>query len=228
MKISIIGVARSRTQVLLQLLSNKYPNIPCLYEIYTYKLKESIPLSDITHHLFLSENFIVKILGRNIVNQDPIDQNIDILRLNEYDSINLIERPDFFNQCCSLQVCKDSNVWHHYKKNSHMYSYLNHKRFTLSLDTVLVLGKDIESYMNIKTYMTSNNISHQIHDYSKFDDTPPKITVMKGKLDYTKIINNYHLGESITNIFDKHYNYNTCYHDYPSFEQDIIKLFNNN
>jgi hypothetical protein len=213
MKIAIIGVARSRTTVLTELIRTMHPDLIGFHEFYTYRLDRNFLFENITPELMKNDDFIVKIMSHNIFNYE---NKIDLLQLEKYDQLYLIERPDFFHLCCSLQVAKDSNIWHK-KYNSTIYDKIHDRKFLLNRDTILAQARGVGTYIQIKKYLLDNNINFVLHPYDDTFDQVSKNTMQNPNLDYPNIIENYSLKDEIEQNFKDNFNYTTLYHDYENF-----------
>lgn len=216
MKIVVIGVARSRTEVLVEKLRILNPELSCHYEYYSYRIKKTQSenkLLTLTNELFSGDNYIVKILASNILESNG---KIQDLHLEKYDAIYLIERPDFFNQCCSLQVCKNVQLWHQ-RKNHVYWRAIRGRQFHLEDIVVQTQIKNVNQYIKIKQYLHANKIPYTLQDYNDPFDIVPKTVLSDPKLSYENMITNYHMQPVIDNLFNKHFNYQSCFSNLDSF-----------
>lgn len=218
MKIAVIGVARSRTTVLVEKLKILNPNLTCLYEYYTYNITKS-SFCDCTNFLIQNNNFIVKILGQNLF---P-DHSIDALRLETYDRISLIERPDFFNQACSLEFSRKTNYWHS-RNFSNTHKILQKRKFTLTKDTVHYLANSVSKYLEIKKFLKQKNIKYVQENYNDFDIVPKNI-IEELNLNYSFMFTNYYLQNDVEKLFNLCFNYETCENNFPLFYERLGSIF---
>lgn len=217
MKIAIIGVARSKTTVLMESLRKQHPHLTCWYEIYTYRLgKETI--NDISNDLHQKDDFIVKIMCHNIFNRED---KINDFKLETYDEIYIIERPDFFNQCCSFEIAQSSNIWHQ-RGNIPLYEKVKNKTYKLQNDSILYQAKGVDTFIKLKKYLINNNISFINYNYYDSFDNVPKTLLQKSNLDYSNLIENYHLKDKIQSLFKSYFNYDTLQSDYENFRNQLL------
>lgn len=228
MKIVVLGVARSRTEVLIEKLRILHPELKCHYEFYSYALKKmsgekmsgDSKISFLTKQLFETDNFIVKIIASNLIVGTG---NIEELNLHLYDKIYLIERPDFFNQCCSLQVCKNTQLWHQRKNYLH-WRGVRSRQFLLEEIVVLTQARSIDQYIKIKQFLLQNNIPFVLQDYHDKFDIVPKTLLSDPKLPYDKMILNYHMQPVVDALFSTCFNYSTCQSDLDLFLSGFSSL----
>jgi len=222
MRIAIIGTARSRSTILFHIVSKQYPSLTCLFEFFTQHLKNNVPFLDIANALLAKDNYIVKILCHNLFAPNA---TIECLHLEKYDYIHMIERPDFFHQCCSLQFSKDYNIWHNTIENKFVYSEIRKMPSTLKLDSILHQAGGVNMQIELKKYLIQHNINFVINDYNdpRFDSLPNILS--DPKLDYESIITNYHYKDLIESLFKKHFDYNTLRNDLNSFTEELLLNF---
>ena len=225
MKVAVVSAARTRSTLLTEHLYTVYPALNRRFEYYTQNLKkENTSLDSLVQDLLLDDNHIVKILGHNLRK----DCTPSIFRLDQYDEIHLIERHDFFEQCCSLQVCVSSGVWALRAKESdyliRKYDDIRKQKFSISLETVISLSKDIAKYLSIKQYLLDNNIAFIEHNYDNVTEYSNELWTKDHNLNYKTIISNYDLKEKITKIFLEHYSYDNLIYDANSFKIAIESI----
>ena len=186
MKILVIGSARTRSTVLVEMLREQNPKLKCLYEFYTYNPQRTI--EDNTRIIHNNNNqFILKILGHNIKSEEDISK----LRLESFDRIHLINRKNYFHQCCSLQVSLSSKIWH--DRNNNAFAKIKDLQYELSMTTVESIIKDVTSFCKIQTYLQNNNIIYQYYWYENLFDllNVPQKRISEANLEYSKMISNY-------------------------------------
>lgn len=208
MNIAIIGAARTRSTVLTEKIKRNNPLIKCHYEHYTkaFNLGQT-DMVEIADTLF-QQPHIVKILGHNM--REPYGPSV--FRLNEYAEIHLIERTDFFDQCCSLQVCLSAGVWTMLKYKPELieqYKEIRNQTFTLEQATIDQMMVDIERYIRIKTYLNENNIPFKLYSYEA-EPIEYSLNISHAKLDYPTMITNYSAKDDVQRQFNQIVNYNEC------------------
>ena len=185
MKILVIGSARTRSTVLLEMLREQNPRLPCLYEFYTKNPQRTIEHN--TRIIHRNNHFIFKMLGHNIKSEEDISK----LKLESYDKIHLINRKNYFHQCCSLQVSLSSKIWH--DRNNNAFAQIKDLQYELSMTTVESIIQDVTNFCKIQTYLQNNNITYQYYWYENLFDllNVPQKRVVEANLEYNKIISNY-------------------------------------
>lgn len=204
MKILVIGSARTRSTLLVEMIRTLYPNLKCLYEFYTYNTQNTI--EDNTNLIHRNEHFILKILGHNI----KLEEDISKLRLESFDKIYLINRKNYFHQCCSLQVCFSSKIW--LDKNDNAFKAIKHLRYELSMRTVEAVINDITNFCKIESYLKNNKINYQYYWYENLFDlfNVPQNRLQDSNLQYNNMISNY---EEYKHICDDLFNKKFIYGD---------------
>ena len=197
MKILVIGSARTRSTVLVEMVREQNPKLKCLYEFYTYHPQNTI--EDNTKIIHSNDQFILKILGHNIIS----DEDISKLRLESFDKIYLINRKNYFHQCCSLQVSLSSKIWHN--RNNNAFAKIKDLQYELNMTTVESIIKDVSNFCKMQTYLQQNNIPYQYYWYENLFDSfnVPQKRIQAGNLEYNKIISNY---EEYKHICDTMFN----------------------
>lgn len=201
MRIAIISTERTRSSLLGNYLKSQNNQLNYLGEVYTFAHKQgNHDVAGITKSLQKQDNCIVKIMGHNL---NTTDLSPGVFQLETYDKIYLTERYDFFEQCSSLQVSLDTNVWHNLGdyKSAWVYKKMSNQKFTVTLDTMLKLANNLTHYLNIKKYLIENNIPYTVYSYDELKQYgihQHKLAV--NNLNYSDIITNYHLKEKINNL----------------------------
>ena len=209
-----------KTNILEQIRINN-PTIPCLFEYYTYILKDSKePLSYITNTLLTKPDYIVKILGHNLHRET--DSVVDF-KLEKYDQIFLIERYDYFTRCCSLQVSSDTGVWLLFASQpgvAKSYEDIKTKKFIVTNSVLMHVARDTAYYLNIKKYLIDNDIAFHLTTYDDTIESPKGSSLTDPKLDYKAMINNHDLKDQVNNMFNKFFDYTTCFSDINEFAKE--------
>jgi len=219
MKIAIIGSARSRSTLLVEIIKFQNLNIPCYYEYYTYTNPLLKQLPDLTTKLFSKDNFIIKILGHNLKNNE-----VSVLNLERYDQLHLIERHNFFSQCCSLQVAADTKIWLSFN-NLAKYQPIKSKKYHLQSNLINWMAQDIANYLKIKQFLNQKNISYKLYDYdSIFSEKVSNTVLQDPKLNYKQIIHNYDLHDQINTVFNKYFSYDSCLHNVEDFTLEVNQI----
>lgn len=185
MKILVIGSARSRSSVLVEMLRVQYPKLKCLYEFYTYNHQNTVENN--TNLIHKLDHFILKILGHNIRSEEDISK----LRLETFDKIYLINRKNYFHQCCSLQVSISSKIWHN--RNDDAFSAIKNLKYELSMETVKSIINDISNFCKIELYLQNNKISYQYYWYENLFElfNGSQNNIQESNIEYQTMISNY-------------------------------------
>ena len=204
MKILVIAAPRSRSTVLVEMLRELYPNLTCLYEFYTYNRKNTIEYN--TNIIHSHNQFILKIVGHNIKSEDDISK----LRLDSFDKIYLINRKNYFHQCCSLEVSLSSGIWH--DRNNNAFDKIKDLQYDLKISTVESIINNVTNFCKIQNYLQTNNISYQYYWYENLFDSIniPQNRVQASNIEYKNIISNY---EEYKHICDELFNDKFIYGD---------------
>ena len=220
MKIAILGTSRGRTTVLYYKILNQYPALTSMYEFFNMNLKTK-SFIEISKMLSTMDNYIIKILTHDLFHNDS---KIEYLNLENYNLIYMIERPDFYHQCCSLEFSGNHNIWHQTSQGKNRYDIINKIPIKLQLDTILFQAKGVHKQIEIKKYLIKNQIKFEINDYN--DPTFNKTNqVIDPKLNYENIITNYNSKDLVESLFNKHFNYNTLKNDLDSFNEELLLNF---
>lgn len=226
MRIAVVGSSRTRSTLLTYYLHGVYPNLKRHDELYTREFADgNSDLIKITDKLMNSDNYIIKIMDYNLL---PFHEP-NVFRFQEYDQIHLVERYDFFEQCCSLQISYDTNVWH--IKSSDINPRLKqrmmitNRQYILDTRTVTELAKNITCYLKIKKNLLENNIPYTLHTYdqaAKYSNL--QTTLVDNKLDYPSLITNYHLKDVINALFEQCFSYTHCTSNLGYFVDELSKI----
>ena len=219
MRIAIIASARTRSTLLMHYIHARDRSLKLHYEYYTYALKEGFNnLREITNQLICQNDYIVKIMGHNL---NPIGSNPADLKLREYDKIYLVERSDFFDQCCSLQVCVNTNIWHRRIRNTSLtekYHEVQKSKLNLEIPTIISIVNDVANYLSIKKYLISNQLSFTTLSYEELEKYGKYQQVLaNNNLAYSDIITNYSLKNKINELANKCFSFSNAEYDLDSF-----------
>jgi hypothetical protein len=247
MKIAVVSTGRNRCTLLAKYLHAMHPDLEFCGEFYnsnTIRDDEGNPLDpddrfgviqfqpmqslgDLTDELFAKENYIVKIIALSLahgLNPDPA-----VFKLEEYDQIHLIERHDFFEQCCSWEVSLTTGAFHLIPDTrpgslvrKKKFNDLKQRTFKLSSSRIFLAAKTVDFYLKIKRYVTDNNLPYTLHTYesAKQFDTKQNALV-DANLNYSELISNYHLKEEVNSVFNKYISYDDMTSDLSSFKAAI-------
>lgn len=226
MRIAVVGSSRTRSTLLTYYLQSTYPNLKRYDELYTREFANgNLDLPAITHELLKDNNFIVKIMGYNLL--PPY--NPEVFDFRSYDQVHLIERYDFFEQCCSLQVSYDTDIWlvkaSDINPRLKQQMMITNRQYTLTAKTIIELAKDTINYMTIKSHLIENHINFTMHTYdqaAKYGNFQTKL--VDNRLDYQSLITNYHLKDKINLLFNQYFSYSTGISDLDCFTQELKKL----
>lgn len=227
MKSCIIGAPRSRTTALMEKLRINYSYEYVFNEYYHRKYHtvsdNNNKFKILTDKLFEYKNFLVKIISNHFIPCEE-DNLFEKLRFKDYDTITLIERPNFFDQCCSLNVAYKTNVWHQ-TTNHLLYNSLKKQKFFLEDVNIYRQILGVDKYIEIKQHLIDKNISFVVYDYENFNDV--KLQISDPKLNYSELVTNYSSNKLLNNLFEKHFNYDTCKRNLQDFFSDYNDIKEN-
>jgi hypothetical protein len=217
MKIAVIATLRTRSTLLVEILRAKYPHLQCFYEIYTYHLTDGISVPTTTEILSKADDFIVKIMANNL-----FDANTSDLKLQGYDDLYFIERHDFFEQCCSLEIASVTDKWVQWKDNTEP-QIDKRLTFNLSKSSIVYNARCVNQYLKIKSDVFSSR--NKIFEYNddaivsgKIDD---KRIILPTNLNYSTMFKNYELKSTINSLFNNHFNYALMTSDFIGFVEAL-------
>jgi hypothetical protein len=233
MNIIIIGSVRTKSTALLQNLVKLNPNHKNWSEflyIITDQSNQSIikdkklyiekRTKKVFDEIKLTNNNIIKVLGHNLFG---LYNYIDLLNLDKFDQVHLIERHNFFDQICSFTISKKENVFHKNKFNNYLYDKIKNSKYTLAKNDIIDMAFGITHYLKIKEFLLDNNIN--FHQYIYEEVGIVKNTNIKPlELEYNNLIENYNIKNTVNDIFYKHFDYKTCANNYESFRHEIESL----
>jgi hypothetical protein len=230
MKIAVISTGRSRCTLLAKYLHTLHADLEFSKEFYTedsfyeghlhYEGRRT--LVELTDELFAKENFVVKIMAMNLYKEyDP-----SVFKLEEYDQIHLIERSDFFQQCCSWMVARTNTVYNLYTDNPRfdrkVFDSVRQHQCKLKLDNIKEYASYVDSYLKIKRYLVDNNVEYTLHTYESAKQFDKKQNMIEdSNLNYSEMITNYHLKENVNAIFNKHFSYDEMTSNLELFNSEI-------
>lgn len=247
MKILVVGSARTASSALCEhlkinncpmenfgeYLSHRYKNqYQSLFNILrdnnkvNLRIKNSIRQE--TNNLFATvPNYILKVLGCHLGGLSFLFKEI---QPEKYDKIFCIERHNFFNQVCSHSVAIKSNIWHRrldLPEILQKYESIKNTTFTIGSMNIITMAYDIAHYLKCKKYLLDNEINfEQVYftDYI-FQNNLHIGNYGKNDFNYNNLVSNYKIGKDIDEIFLKHFNYNTLYHNFENFQHDVYNYF---
>ena len=225
MKIVVIAAARSRFSLLSYYLYTLNSNINTCGEFYTECVKKgNTKLEDITEQLFAKGDYITKIMGHNLL----AEYTPNVFKLGDYNQIHLIERYDFFDQCCSMLVANALKIWHlRDNDNSRLkqHALIKNRNFTLSSGTIYGQGHNVARYLEMKKYLVSNDIPFTLHTYDNaIEYSEQQTSIIKNNISYDSIITNYHLKTQVNSLFDEYFCYKKAESDLDSFMLSLTKI----
>ena len=243
MKIAVISTGRTRCTLLAKYLQTEHDDLEFCREFYNGSRDEDgnvmdpggagVPnqelesMDNLTEQLFAKENFIVKIISitlQKVPNLDP-----SVYKLEEYDQIHLVERHDFFEQCCSWEVSLSQGIFHlpsdimpGHTERMKRFEALKKRKFRMSAARIEDSADSVNCYLKIKKYITDNNLEYTLHTYesAKQFDKKQNELVDPG-LNYRELISNYHLKEEVNAVFNKYISYDNMTCDIPSFNKEL-------
>jgi len=250
MKIAVVSTGRSRCTLLAKYLHATNPELEFCGEFYNaWRDKDGNvedpgsrilnpdiggdpnqqiqSIDNLTDELFAKENYIVKIMAISLKGFKDLDPAV--YRLEEYDQIHLIERHDFFEQCCSWEIALSTGMFHltpdtmpDHPERKKRFEALKKRKFKIVAERITWVIKTIELYLKIKQYVIDNNLAYTLHTYEsakQFDDKQDELVA--SELNYSELISNYHLKEQVNTVFNKYISYDGMTIDVPSFYREI-------
>jgi hypothetical protein len=255
MKIAVISTGRSRCTLLAKYLHTINDGLEFCGEFYNSKEKNpsgfaitannaapdntkadinttdsnnpnARDLVESTNELFSKENYLVKIISHCLKfeeNHDPA-----VFRLEEYDQIHFIERPDFFDQCCSWEISLKEKAFHLTNDNTNKKLFENirqYGKYKISSSMIQNTADRVYFYLKIKKYVIDHHIPHHVHTYGSakmFGNAQDEL--IDSNLNYRELIVNYYLKEEVNRVFDKYFSYNNVTSDQEAFNEAIIEV----
>ena len=222
MKIAVVSTGRSRCTLLAKYLHTLHEDLEFCGEFYTDATwsdrVDSLELVSLTNELFAKENYIVKVMSLNLYETyDP-----SVFRLEEYDQIHLVERYDFFEQCCSWKIARTENIYHlrddYPKITEKDINAIRQHRYKLKADDIALYAKYVDTYLQMKRHIVDRNLTYTLHTYESAKEFDKKQAVLHDtNLNYSEIVSNYHLKEEINKLFNAHFSYEDSRSDLNSF-----------
>jgi hypothetical protein len=228
MKIAVVSTGRSRCTLLAYYLHSQYDDLEFVREFYTeanWKGKHNN--IELTEELLAKENYIVKIMSLNLC--DCGSYEIKDFKFEEYDQLHLIERHDFFQQCCSWHVARTNDYYHQRADleahGEDTFNILRKQQSKIPLDRIKEYAKYVETYLRFKEYIIDKNLDYKLYTYEDVKQYDKKQTVLQdSKLDYSTMIKNYHLKDAVNEVFNKHFSYENVTYDLEGFNAEISDL----
>ena len=227
MKIAVVSTGRSRCTLLAKYLHTLYADLEFCKEFYTEASfnEGRRNLIELTDELFSKENYVVKIMAMNLHSEyDP-----SVFRLEEYDQIHLIERSDFFQQCCSWMVARTNNLYHlrndEPRSGKKVFDLLRQQKCKLKLDNIKEYADYVDIYLKIKRYLVDKNLKYTLHTYEDAKQFGKMQDMIEdSNLNYSEMITNYHLKENVNTVFNKHFSYTNITSDLAAFNSEIGEI----
>lgn len=254
MRIAIIGCQRSRSTALHQYVMEQHPNLKDQWNfystLYVHKDDELKRRVDKKYHEYLEKkllsfhnilfdemnNYVMKLQGTNF---DYKFDHAQYIGLEKFDKLYLIERKDFFDGACSLQIASEENVWFDVDapKTSNLHNVgkyfrdvyekkISKSTYTLSKQNIINHALDVRNYLKMKKYIIDNNLPHQSFEYNDeiFQSGRQIGYIRKVDLDYQNKITNYYLKDEINRIFNRYFDFDNCHCDLTNFKSEINNL----
>lgn len=234
MKIAVVSTGRSRCTLLAHYLHSQYNDLEYCREFYTERSwKNETDLELLTAELLAKENYIAKIMSLNLYRDyDPL-----IFKFEEYDQLHLVERPDFFQQCCSWHVARTHGFYHKFTDNEFLgndlskthgdetFNTLSKQQGKIQLDKIKEYAKYVDNYLRFKEYIVGKDLDYKLYTYEDVKQYDKKQTVLQdSNLDYSTMIKNYHLKDAVNEVFNKHFSYENVTYDLEGFNAEISDL----
>jgi hypothetical protein len=227
MKIAVVSTGRSRCTLLGHYLHTLHSDLEFCNEFYTeasWQQKHNV--IELTEELLAKENYIVKIMSLNL-HSDKYGP--DDFKFEEYNQLHLIERHDFFEQCCSWHVARTHHYYHqrtdmetHSEKT---FNILRTQEGKLQLDRIKDYAKYVETYLRFKKYIIDKNLDFNLYTYEDAKQFDKKQNIVQdSNLDYSSMIKNYNLKDTVNAIFNKHFSYENVTYDLEAFNQEISEV----
>lgn len=191
-------------------------------------------IKNITDNIYKQDNFVVKIMGENL------EGNIQDFNLCNCDLIYFIERKNFFDQCCSLEVAWRYDIWNDFDEKKSKgpvlfpglstlenklptYEYVQNQRFSVSKCPILYQAYNIYNYMLFKKYVIDTKVAF-VQKYYESATFNTDLKVKKTNLDYSQIFTNYDKKDLINKVFDNNASYENLYFNIQTFIKDLQSI----
>lgn len=231
MKIAVVSTGRSRCTLIARYLHTLHENLTYEAEFYTdYMRLGNLDMASLTENLLSKENYVVKIMSGNLIEGfDP-----SVFRLEEYDQIHLVERHDFFQQCCSWSVARTHNLYHLRNdepkegmppSGKKEFDLLRNQQVKLRLEHIKDGAEYVDIYFKIKRYLIDNNLEYTLHTYESAKQFDKKQSILEdNKFNYNDMITNYHLKDQVNELFAECFSYENLTSDLESFNARISDM----
>jgi hypothetical protein len=229
MKIAVVSTGRSRCTLLARYLHTVYEDLEFCGEFYTDATwtdrVDRVDLLSLTSELLSKENYIVKVMALNLYETyDP-----SVFKFEEYDQIHLVERHDFFEQCCSWKVARTEHIYHlrddNPKTTEKEFDAIRQHRYKLNLDEFELYAKYVDVYLKMKRHIVDSNLEYTLHTYESTKEFDKKQDVLRdSNLDYSEIVGNYHLKEEVNTLFNAHFSYEDMRSELSSFKENLNEI----
>lgn len=224
MKIAVVSTGRSRCTLLGYYLHTLHSDLEFVREFYTEaSWHGKFDVVELTEELLAKENYIVKIMSFNLHfdEHSPSD-----FKFEEYDQLHLIERHDFFQQCCSWHIARTHRHYHQHSDvethDAKTFNIIRQQEGKIQLDKIKEYAKYVESYLKFKKYIIDKNLDFKLYTYEDAKQFDKKQNAIQdSNLDYSKMITNYHLKDEVNALFNKHFSYENVTSDLASFNREL-------
>jgi hypothetical protein len=223
MKIAVVSTGRSRCTLVAFYLHTLHNDLEFCREFYTEASWENKhDLVSLTDELMDKENFIVKIMALNLYEEyDP-----SVFKFENYDEIHLVERYDFFEQCCSWYTARINGVYHYRNdmenRGEKEFGYIRKQQNKIKLENIKEYAEYVDTYIRFKRYILDNNLKFTLHTYESAKEFDKKQSISEdSNLNYSEIITNYHLKDDINALFNECFSYDNLTSDLESFNKRV-------
>jgi hypothetical protein len=223
MKIAVVSTGRSRCTLVAFYLHTVYSELEFCREFYTESSWEyKLDLVSLTDELMDKENFIVKIMSLNLYEgYEP-----SVFKFEEYDELHLVERHDFFEQCCSWYTARMNKLYHLRNDSENSgekeFGYIRKQKNKIKLEYIKEYAEYVDRYIKLKRYIIDNNLKFTMHTYESAKEFDKKQSVIEdSNLNYSDLITNYQLKDDINALFNECFSYDNLTSDLDSFNTRV-------
>lgn len=229
MKIAVVSTGRSRCTLLAKYLNKVHDDLEWCGEFYTdvtwTDRDDRTDLPVLTSELLAKEKYIVKIMALNL-NDTNGKYDPAVFKFEEYDQLHLVERHDFFEQCCSWKVARTESIYHLRDDNPNItekdVNSIRQHTYKLQLDEIELYAKYVDTYLKMKRHIVDSKLAYTFHTYESAKEFDKKQDVLRDtNLDYSEIVGNYHLKEKVNELFNAHFSYEDMRSDLKSFTAEL-------
>lgn len=242
MKIAVVSTGRNRCTLLAKYLLAMHEDLEFCGEFYNSgrdadgnptepdtpwhsNPRAEKTLVELTDELFAKENYVVKIIAFSLTYDEYMDPAV--FRLEEYDQIHFIERPDFFEHCCSWEISVKEKAFHLTSNDESQKKFANIRksRYKMSASRIEYAANYVDLYLKIKKYVVDRHLPYSVHTHEsakQFDKKQDDL--IDANLNYSELITNYHLKEEVNRLFNQYFSYSDMTGDLPSFKAAISEI----